>query len=91
MYKKFKFLFCFAVILCAKAEAQNSISGKITGRIVDEYKTPFGYATVNVLKATDSTFFKGMASADNGTFALDMPDGSYLMVHQNLQPEVQFD
>ncbi|WP_171972576.1 outer membrane beta-barrel family protein [Mucilaginibacter polytrichastri] len=78
MNKQFILIFCLMGLLAIQVKAQISEKGKITGKIIDEHKNPFGYATINLLKAADSTFIKGSSSNDKGTFTLDAPEGSYI-------------
>lgn len=55
-------------------------NGEVNGKIIDEKLVPIMYATVDLLKASDSTKFKSDISDVNGDFKFtDIPDGNYLI------------
>lgn len=64
------FLFLFSV----QALAQH----QLTGRVADTAKQPVAYATVALLRATDSTIVKGAVTDESGRFAMDkLAAGTY--------------
>ena len=67
---------CCLLFLAVSVYAQGSISGKI----VDASSgSPIEYATVAILKATDSSLVNGTVSQSNGSFVLKAPLGSYIL------------
>lgn len=78
--KKYQLIIlCFLSILFSRAAVQTALNGRIYGRITDERNIPFGYANISLLRASDSTLIKGTASANDGSFSLNMPDGNYIV------------
>ena len=78
MSKKIVILLAFAVATVFSATAQNN--GKITGKIIDARSgEPVEYATVALLKPKDSSLANGSVSTTNGTFAVEVPAGTYLL------------
>ena len=58
--------------------AQNN--GKITGIIVDqETKEPVEQANVRILQQKDSLYLNGVASDQEGKFAISVPFGNYIV------------
>ncbi|MDB5031011.1 outer membrane beta-barrel family protein [Mucilaginibacter sp.] len=52
----------------------------ITGKLVGEQNTPIDYATVSLLKATDSTVVKGTLTNVDGVYAFDnISPGNYIV------------
>ncbi|MHA4895811.1 outer membrane beta-barrel protein [Pedobacter sp. PWIIR3] len=68
-------------LLSLKLNAQTSdLNGKLTGRVLDEAKKSFPYATVSLLNAKDSTVVRGTMSADDGVFTFsNINTGNYLL------------
>jgi iron complex outermembrane recepter protein len=55
-------------------------TGTVSGTLLDEKGKPMGYATVSLLKASDSTTVKGTLSNDAGTYILDgIQPGTYII------------
>jgi outer membrane receptor protein involved in Fe transport len=63
----------------AKAQTDNTI-GELSGKVLDEAKKAFPYATISLLNAKDSVAVKGTLTADNGTYVLNnIKEGNYLV------------
>jgi outer membrane receptor protein involved in Fe transport len=73
--------FYMFLLLSVNSIAQTAnISGEITGKVLDEKKQAFPYATVSILNAKDSSIVKGTLTADNGTFEIkNLKEGNYLV------------
>jgi len=72
------YIFLFASVSSA-AQTANS-TGEITGKVLDDKKQAFPYATVSILNAKDSSIVKGTLTADNGTFEIkSLKEGNYLV------------
>ncbi len=71
----------FVNLLTLKLNAQtNDLQGKLSGKVSDEAKKAFPYATVSLLNAKDSTAVKGTLSDDGGVFSFsDIKAGNYLV------------
>ncbi|WP_183561887.1 outer membrane beta-barrel family protein [Mucilaginibacter sp. SP1R1] len=62
--------------------AQGGKSGgtKVSGSLLNEQGKPMDYATVSLIRATDSTLVKGALSNDNGVYTFDnINSGKYLV------------
>jgi len=60
--------------------AQEMNAGKISGRIINHNQTPASFATVTLLKATDSALVKGAISDTSGAYHFEnIPFGNYLV------------
>ena len=71
-------LFIGLLYIGASISAQNS--GKITGKIVDqETKDPVPQANVRILQQQDSLYINGVASDQEGDFAISLPFGNYII------------
>jgi hypothetical protein len=67
------------VFAVSKAQTDNAI-GEISGKVLDEAKKAFPYATISLLNAKDSVAVKGTLTADNGTYVLNnIKEGNYLV------------
>jgi hypothetical protein len=64
-----------------KAIGQDAASGaQIKGKVLEESKDPAAYASVGLLKSSDSTLIKGTMTNDKGEFVLqNIPAGNYLL------------
>ena len=59
---------------------KSSAIGEISGKVLDEARKAFPYATVSLLNAKDSVVVKGTMTTDNGTYVLsDIKEGQYLV------------
>lgn len=69
------------ILSFGSADAQKSAAvGEISGKVLDEAKKAFPYATVSLLNAKDSVVVKGTMTTDNGTYVLnEVKEGSYLV------------
>jgi len=82
---KLRFTLYFALFITlsffGRASAQtSSISGELSGTIVDETKKVFPYASVSLLNAKDSTLIKGTLTADDGRYRFsELTSGDYLL------------
>jgi hypothetical protein len=55
-------------------------STKVSGSLVNDQGKPLDYASVSIIKATDSTVVKGALSNDNGVYSFEkIPAGKYLI------------
>lgn len=55
-------------------------SAKVSGSLVNDQGKPLDYASVSIIKASDSTVVKGALSNDNGVYSFDkVPTGKYLI------------
>ena len=71
-------LFIGLLYIGASISAQNS--GRITGKIVDqETKDPVPQANVRILQQQDSLYINGVASDQEGDFAISLPFGNYII------------
>src|SRR5438067_1431279 len=58
----------------------NTGAAKVSGSLVNDQGKPLDYASVSIIKATDSTVVKGALSNDNGVYSFDkIPAGKYLV------------
>ncbi len=71
----------FMLWVTQNVQAQTStVTGEISGKVLDETKKAFPYATIGLLKAKDSTTVKGTLTQDNGDYEFkDILEGSYLI------------
>ena len=72
---------CSLLLTTSFVNAQTSTAaGEISGKVLDEAKKAFPYATVGLLNAKDSSTIKGTLSKDNGVFEFkDLPLGNYMV------------
>ena len=78
MFKKIALLFVIATSAIVAANAQSN--GKVTGKVLDAGSgEPVEYATVALLKPSDSSMANGTVTASNGTFAVGVPAGTYVL------------
>lgn len=64
----------------AKAFAQSENRGEISGKIVSNDGTPGAFATVTLLRASDSALVKGAISDEDGKYQfIHVPYGKYLI------------
>jgi outer membrane receptor protein involved in Fe transport len=62
------------------AQTGNTGAAKVSGSLVNDQGKPLDYASVSIIKATDSTIVKGALSNDNGVYSFDkIPAGKYLV------------
>lgn len=60
--------------------AQSNATGKISGQILNKDQTPGAFATVTLLKASDSVLVKGAISDENGKYHFEqIPLGKYVI------------
>jgi len=60
--------------------AQENNTGKISGQIINNNQTPAAFATVTLLKASDSALVKGAISDTSGKYHFEkIPFGNYLL------------
>jgi outer membrane receptor protein involved in Fe transport len=73
--------FCSILLNLGSTKAQtNNPIGEISGKVLDEAKKAFPYATISLLNAKDSVAVKGTLTADNGTYAMNnIKEGNYLV------------
>jgi len=58
----------------------NTGAAKVSGSLVNDQGKPLDYASVSIIKATDSTVVKGALSNDNGVYTFEkIPAGKYLV------------
>jgi hypothetical protein len=57
-----------------------TLSGKITGRVIDENRSAVDGATVSLGRITDSVTIKYELAAVDGSFNFDIKDGSYYLL-----------
>jgi len=70
----------FLIAGTAITAAQTKTSAKISGLLVDAQGKPMEYATVSLLKSTDSTIVKGTLSTGDGVYLLDnINAGTYVI------------
>ncbi len=68
-------LLLFMPFLCLAAQTR-----KVSGTVLDENSAPLPFANVLLLKSSDSTLVKAVASDMDGNFELtELPDGSYML------------
>ena len=71
-------LFIGLLLIGVSIFAQNN--GRITGKIVDqETKEPVAQANVRILHQKDSLYLNGVASDQEGNFAISVPYGNYII------------
>jgi len=62
------------------AQTGNAGAAKVSGSLVNDQGKPLDYASVSIIKATDSTVVKGALSNDSGVYSFDkIPAGKYLV------------
>jgi iron complex outermembrane recepter protein len=77
---KIRYLMLLLIISGAAAAQTTKPIGTVSGTLLDEQSKPFGYATVSLLKATDSTTVKGTLSSDAGVYIFDnITPGTYII------------
>jgi len=71
----------FLIVLSFTVNAQNAVTGKITGKITDAAtKLPVDYATISLLKQGTTTPINGVISDPKGGFTIDhIPNGEYVI------------
>jgi outer membrane receptor protein involved in Fe transport len=75
----------FLIINNMNAFAQQNIHGKIDGQIKDNENKALPYATVTLLKASDSSLVKGAIGDENGHFEFeDVNSGKYIIAASSL-------
>lgn len=58
----------------------NTLSGKINGKLVDEKNTPIPFASISLYLQTDTVQVKGTLSSESGDFSFEqLPFGSYTL------------
>ncbi|MBQ0016462.1 MAG: TonB-dependent receptor [Bacteroidales bacterium] len=76
-------LFIFGLMIIggnAMAQSKSAAQGKITGRVVDAKSgEAIEYASVVLLKTTDSSMVGGGSTSENGAFNVSAPYGTYLL------------
>ncbi|MBB6129284.1 outer membrane beta-barrel family protein [Mucilaginibacter lappiensis] len=78
-------IFCTLLLVAiswSASFAQGGKSGgaKVSGSLLNEQGKPMDYATVSLIRATDSTVVKGALSNDNGIYTFDnIRSGKYLV------------
>lgn len=81
--KKYTILLFALFGLCSlnKVQAQTSIkTGAISGKVLDEKKQAFPYATIGLLNAKDSSAVQGTLTKENGQFEFkELAMGNYLV------------
>ncbi|MGH2644432.1 MAG: carboxypeptidase regulatory-like domain-containing protein, partial [Chitinophagaceae bacterium] len=66
--------------IATSAFAQSNQAGKISGQIVNNDQTPGAFATVTLLKTSDSALVKGAISDENGKYHFaQIPYGNYII------------
>ncbi len=68
-----------STLLSVAVDAQTRISGsKVAGKVLDETRKPLDFATVSLLKASDSTLVRTAVSGLDGTFVFEnLSNGTY--------------
>lgn len=62
------------------AQTGKAGAAKVSGSLVNDQGKPLDYASVSIIKATDSTVVKGALSNDNGVYSFEkIPAGKYLV------------
>lgn len=81
LYTSFFFSLAMVFLLFIRVNAQSTtLTGEITGKVLDEDQKAFPYATISLLNAKDSTAIKGTLTGDNGTYTFkDLNAGKYLI------------
>jgi len=62
----------------APSSNNQSVKGKITGKLVDAQKQPLSYTTVTLLRE-DSSVVNGDLSKEDGSFSISAGEGTYLL------------
>ncbi len=77
---KIQYLLLLLIISGAAAAQTAKPTGTVSGTLLDEQSKPFGYATVSLLKAADSSMVKGTLSNDAGVYTFDnIAPGNYII------------
>lgn len=77
-YRLLHFLFLLLLFPFTRLSAQAPAKGSVHGQIGDENGNPLPYATVLVMKATDSVQVNGVHTAQDGKFSIaGLPAGRY--------------
>jgi len=73
-------LFLFALFTTQWINAQNISQNDLKGQFLDEKKASFPFVNVLLLKAQDSSLFKGAITNTEGHFSFDkIPSGKYIL------------
>lgn len=67
------------ILLFLSLSSISAMAATLSGKINDENGEPLASASVRILSARDSSFIKGIATDDNGKFALSLNKGRYLL------------
>ncbi|MDR1743023.1 MAG: outer membrane beta-barrel protein [Dysgonamonadaceae bacterium] len=79
MKRVYLFLF-FAAVFLSSAVAQTSVSGTVSGKLIDkETQEPIIQANVRLLQQKDSVMVTGKVSNNNGTFSIPVKTGNYIV------------
>lgn len=82
MIKRLLTIMLFAVVALTAMAQERIISGTLVDK---ETKEPVMQATIQLLKATDSTYVAGAVTDEDGTFKLTAPDnGKYIIKMTNI-------
>ncbi|WP_316821095.1 outer membrane beta-barrel protein [Pedobacter gandavensis] len=82
IYYFFPLLLSTLLFIFNEVEAQNagSISGEISGKVLDETQKAFPYASISLLNAKDSSSVRGTLTGDNGAYEFkSIQPGKYLV------------
>ena len=80
LFTKISFALLLVIISVAATLGQTKPTAKISGLLLDADGKPMQYASVSLLKATDSTVVKGTLSTDAGLYIFDhINNGNYVI------------
>jgi hypothetical protein len=82
MKTKINYILCTLLLVAISWGVSFGQTGaaKVSGSLVNDQGKPLDYASVSIIKATDSTVVKGALSNDNGVYSFDkIPAGKYLV------------
>ena len=83
-FTKFVVLVSLALLGFTSLQAQNAQKlAKVKGTVTDaQTNAPLSYATIRILKSTDSTLISGAITDDKGQLTVDVPYGQFLsLIH----------
>ena len=85
MKTKINYILCTLLLVAISwgvsfGQTGNTGAAKVSGSLVNDQGKPLDYASVSIIKATDSTVVKGALSNDNGVYTFEkIPAGKYLV------------
>lgn len=79
--KKLTGLLLLALLISSALHAQETATGNIYGKVLDDQQTGLGYVNILLLNPADSALIRGGLTDDNGDYSFQaIPSGKYLIM-----------